>query len=68
MKRTLGPNLAGTWYPADAEVLRADTRRMLDAVEPCGREGHGGPEVGSAATELGGRNQARLGYVQTDVG
>jgi AmmeMemoRadiSam system protein B len=34
MKHTLGPNLAGTWYPADAEVLRADIRRMLDAVEP----------------------------------
>jgi len=34
MKRTLGPNLAGTWYPADADVLRADIRRMLDSTEP----------------------------------
>ena len=34
MTRSLGPNLAGSWYPATAETLRADIRRMLAEEEP----------------------------------
>ncbi len=39
MTRTLGPNLAGTWYPADREELESEVRRML--------AGEAGPAVGA---------------------
>jgi len=31
MTRSLGPNLAGTWYPAGREALESEVRRMLDS-------------------------------------
>ncbi len=37
MESVLGPNLAGTWYPADAQDLRETIRRLIEEAGPADR-------------------------------